>query len=834
MATVSTLVVALTAQTTDFERGLKSVEKSLDRTASRIESLGASMTAGLTAPLAALAGAATKLSMDFNEPFDKMQAVLDLSAKEADGLRESVLKLAGQTAQSPKELGEALYEVEAAGVRGGAAIDVLKASAEAAAIGLGNAKNIASFLSAELNAYGPHALSAAQATSVLIEAARVGRLNIDELVGSVGSIMPIAAQAGVSFDQIAAAVASMTRSGMEAGQATTSLRTVLQTIEKPSASVQKALAMVGLSAASLKEELASKGLLATLQTLKTAVEGNDEALAQIFPSARTFAGVLSLLGDNSQATERIFQQMAGTTTNTLATAFRKAASDDSFQFHQALVKIQTALIRLGNDILPIIVPLVERFTKTVGDLTDRFERMDAGSKDLAFVFLTIVASMGPLLLAFSTLYSSAATAVGAFRLLIGMTGLASLFSAVGAAVSGLGAAMLELVGYFSAFGVAETIAGVVLPALAGSALLAGVMVAAAAYLWISKWQELKTDMGVIVDFISEKLSSLNRATHGFLNALYFAMNPALALLVQMKPAIQTALGEAAEVATKAGTDLKDGFLGQVDSMEKGLGDVFSRMVAKAKGMATGLVGSVQGIGTGAPPGDSGAANYVKTGPPLPPDYEQRIRAATSVWVVLGETMAQQGSAMNATLMAFRENALDAANNFKSAVKGMVSATQQSMGAMTAAFARGQINLIQFTHQMVEAIVKLIAKILILKALTAAGMGGPFAAGFIGGMFAEGGRPPMGKVSIVGEKGPELFVPDTAGTIIPNSSLGGGGGGGIHIEQTVQITGMDLGSQDAARRLAVSLKEIMRSGAAEGVALAGQTAQLAKKNAGRAI
>lgn len=41
-------------------------------------------------------------------------------------------------------------------------------------------------------------------------------------------------------------------------------------------------------------------------------------------------------------------------------------------------------------------------------------------------------------------------------------------------------------------------------------------------------------------------------------------------------------------------------------------------------------------------------------------------------------------------------------------------------------------------------------------------------------FAGGGRPPVGRVSVVGERGPELFVPDAAGTIIPNHALGGGG------------------------------------------------------------
>lgn len=41
-------------------------------------------------------------------------------------------------------------------------------------------------------------------------------------------------------------------------------------------------------------------------------------------------------------------------------------------------------------------------------------------------------------------------------------------------------------------------------------------------------------------------------------------------------------------------------------------------------------------------------------------------------------------------------------------------------------------------------------------------------------FADGGRPPVGRISMVGERGPELFVPDVAGTIIPNHALGGGG------------------------------------------------------------
>ncbi len=39
-------------------------------------------------------------------------------------------------------------------------------------------------------------------------------------------------------------------------------------------------------------------------------------------------------------------------------------------------------------------------------------------------------------------------------------------------------------------------------------------------------------------------------------------------------------------------------------------------------------------------------------------------------------------------------------------------------------------------------------------------------------FANGGRPPVGRASIVGERGPELFTPGVSGMITPNHALGG--------------------------------------------------------------
>jgi len=56
-----------------------------------------------------------------------------------------------------------------------------------------------------------------------------------------------------------------------------------------------------------------------------------------------------------------------------------------------------------------------------------------------------------------------------------------------------------------------------------------------------------------------------------------------------------------------------------------------------------------------------------------------------------------------------------------------------------------------------------------------------------GTFATGGRPPVGQASIVGERGAELFVPDSAGTVVPNGQFGGQN---INVTYSPQVNALD--------------------------------------------
>jgi hypothetical protein len=70
-------------------------------------------------------------------------------------------------------------------------------------------------------------------------------------------------------------------------------------------------------------------------------------------------------------------------------------------------------------------------------------------------------------------------------------------------------------------------------------------------------------------------------------------------------------------------------------------------------------------------------------------------------------------------------------------------------------------------------------------------------GAIAGMFANGGRPPVGRPSIVGERGPELFVPRTSGTIVPNNKLGGGNNTSVVVN--VDASGSDVEGDEAGAK-----------------------------------
>ena len=431
MALTTVVKAIISADATKMKTELAQAQKSLAKFGQKATKAGKTMTKGVTLPLALAGGAAVKSAVGFESSMTKIQSLVGLSADAVEGFTKDVKGLAGETSRAPKELADAMFFVTSAGLRGADATEVLAASAKAAAVGLGDTATIADLATSALNAYGSDVLSATQATDVMVAAVREGKLEADSLANSMGRVLPVASSMGVSFNEVGAAFASMSRTGTTAEEAATQLRSIMVSMLKPTKQAEDALNGMGLSSAELRTQMREEGLLSTLQTLAVEFDGNADAAASVFGNVRALVGVMDLMGANAESTAEIFGNMADTT-GTLERSFGIASETAEFKLNAAMADIKLAFIELGEKLLPVVIPLIQKIAGFIGDLADKFSKLTPFMQNTILAIGGILAVAGPLLLIVGKL----ATAVSA----LGIT-----FTAAGVAMAATVTAGLALV-----------------------------------------------------------------------------------------------------------------------------------------------------------------------------------------------------------------------------------------------------------------------------------------------------------------------------------------------------------------------------------------------------
>jgi len=185
------------------------------------------------------------------------------------------------------------------------------------------------------------------------------------------------------------------------------------------------------------------------------------------------------------------------------------------------------------------------------------------------------------------------------------------------------------------------------------------------------------------------------------------------------------------------------------------------------------------------------------------DYKRELALLEEFQKKSIDSYVNSYAAIDAKQRDFLLGASEGARNYADEAR---NAYKETADAVKSAFGSMEDSLVEFVKTgkvdfkgLVDSIISDLARLVIRqqitgplagalsKALNFSGSGGGFGTGSdfgnldFGGFFADGGSPPLGKASIVGERGPELFVPNTAGKIIPNHALGGGGGGDTYYQ-----------------------------------------------------
>lgn len=343
--------------------GAMTATQSLTSLGFRAQTLGRIMTRKFAMPIVGAIGLGVASFGRFEREMTKIEGLVGVSSQSVKDFSTEIQRLAGVTGRAPQELGEAMFFIASAGLRGADAMGVLEASAKGAAIGLGQTKVVADAATSAVNAYGAENLSGGDAVDILTAAVREGKVEADRLAPAIGKAIPVASAMGVEFHEVAAAISSMTRTGTDARTAAIQLRQIMQSILDPSRQTEKALRGFGIAQGELADQARERGLLSVLMRLRDLAEENEEAFADVFPNIRALAGALDITGANLTENIGIFERLANATGDT-DVAFQKVTDDVQFNMAKAFSDLKVQLIQLGDSMAPL-VGIVQGFVKVL-------------------------------------------------------------------------------------------------------------------------------------------------------------------------------------------------------------------------------------------------------------------------------------------------------------------------------------------------------------------------------------------------------------------------------------------------------------------------------------
>lgn len=226
-------------------------------------------------------------------------------------------------------------------------------------------------------------------SDVLFNAINVGKFNVEQLNANIGRVAVTAAEAGVSFKDMMAALATLNRVGMSTSQAITSLNQMIVSIVNPSDKAKKAMDSLGIAygAAALK----GRSLTAVIADIKAKIGSNNDMYGEIFSEERARRGAIGLAANPGLMTSnRAEMEKQGTA----AIAAARAMDTFSAQMGKIWSTISSVIQAVGSDLLniakDIFFPSGAMGKDTLATIAVTMEVIGVAIKEVGIVLLGVV------------------------------------------------------------------------------------------------------------------------------------------------------------------------------------------------------------------------------------------------------------------------------------------------------------------------------------------------------------------------------------------------------------------------------------------------------------
>lgn len=322
----------------------------------KVQATGVLQFAAIAQSAQALAGVVDTLSQPFRKLDTEMGNIGALGVKNLGELQGAIVDFSRTVPDAADAVAAAIGEGIGSGVikvssDGQAAIkqgiEFARTAGQLAVAGSSSIGKAVSGIAGVLNAYGMDAEKDGQRIAdSIFNIYNLGVASVDDLASFLSQVTPVAAAAGVPFEQIGAAIATMTKQGQKVPDVTTKIRAFLVELQKPAPALKKAMDASGVSI-----EKIAKGEM-TLQDaasrLNTQIVSMGKSAPQMFSSIEAATVALSLSGKNAAVALEDLEGIAQR--GTVAEGYAVQAQTAENRMKVMMNNVQAGLISLFSSI----------------------------------------------------------------------------------------------------------------------------------------------------------------------------------------------------------------------------------------------------------------------------------------------------------------------------------------------------------------------------------------------------------------------------------------------------------------------------------------------------
>ena len=347
---------------------LSAVGSQLDALSGKMKAWGAGLSI-LAAPFELVGAASVNAFADFEKGIGKINTLLpDATKAEMEAVGEQLKAFSSEFGADINDAIQAYYDALSAGVAQGDVLPFMETAQKAGVAGMSDVSVAVDGLTSILNSYKKKTSEAENVSDVMFKTVELGKIEFEQLAANIGKVAPTAAQFKIGFEDVGAAIASITSQGLKPEQTMTVLTSLISQLGKSGTDLSDKFKEI--TGQSFPDFIASGGTLADAigkirdysQDTGTSLmdmTGNLEAakgLAMLGGSAfDQYAGFLDKLSDSAGATD---------------TAYSKMSETMAFAMDQLKAQMQTTMIEVGDALAPVVKDFTQWLSENSDEISD--------------------------------------------------------------------------------------------------------------------------------------------------------------------------------------------------------------------------------------------------------------------------------------------------------------------------------------------------------------------------------------------------------------------------------------------------------------------------------